>query len=112
MLTTESLEGGVRLDEQVDLAGLSGRQENTLARQLNIGQRVLVTMKRSEFDLEPRQCTGIVKYVGKIDSEYIDNRVYVGVKLDEPSEYIQCHVYCIMHNPARGNRTQDSYIHN
>lgn len=82
--TEESLEDGVRLDEQVVLAGLAGTQERALASQINTGQRVLVTMKRSEFDLEPQQYTGIVKYVGKIDSEYIDNRVYVGVKLDEP----------------------------
>ena len=68
------------------LAGLSGGKEITLAQELHTGQRVLVTMKRSEFDLEPQQCTGIVKYVGKIDSEFIDNRVYVGVKLDEPGE--------------------------
>ena len=68
------------------LAGLSGGKEITLAQELHTGQRVLVTMKRSEFDLEPQQCTGIVKYVGKIDSEFIDNRVCVGVKLDEPGE--------------------------
>lgn len=29
---------------------------------------------------------GIVKYVGKVDSEYVDNRMYVGVKLDDPGE--------------------------
>lgn len=86
LIITESLEDGVRLDEQVVLAGLAGTQERALASQINTGQRVLVTMKRSEFDLEPQQYTGIVKYVGKIDSEYIDNRVYVGVKLDEPGK--------------------------
>ena len=40
-------------------------------------------MKRSEFDLEPTKLTGVVRYVGKIDSEYVDHRYYVGVKLDE-----------------------------
>ena len=38
------------------------------------------------YDLEPRKVTGIVKYVGKVDSEYVDNRIYVGVKLDDPGE--------------------------
>ncbi len=54
-----------------------------LSQQVRIGQRVLVRMKTSEFDLEPQKLTGIVKYVGKIDSEFIDNKIYVGVKLDE-----------------------------
>ena len=40
----------------------------------------------SVYDLEPQKLTGIVKFVGKIDSEFIDNRIYVGLKLDEPSE--------------------------
>ena len=78
----------MRLDEQVALAGLSGSSDKTLARQLGTGQRILVSMKKSDFDLEPQQYTGIVKYVGKIDSEFIDNRIYVGVKLDEPGIYI------------------------
>ena len=38
----------------------------------------------SAFDLEPQKLTGTIKYVGKVDSEYIDNRIYVGVKLDDP----------------------------
>ena len=38
------------------------------------------------YDLEPQKLTGVVKYIGKIDSEYIDNRIYVGVKLDEPGK--------------------------
>ena len=69
--------------------GLSGFQvdidpkEMAMARQLRKGQRVVIKMKKSEYDLEPQQLTGIVKYIGKIDSEYIDNRIYVGVKLDE-----------------------------
>ena len=58
-------------------------RELALSRQLQIGQRVLVRVKKTEFDLEPQQLTGIIKFVGKIDSEYIDNRIYVGVKLDE-----------------------------
>ncbi|XP_064393563.1 cingulin-like [Halichondria panicea] len=70
-------------------SGLSGFQsdidprEMIMARQLKTGQRVVIRMKKSEYDFEPQQLTGIVKYVGKIDSEYIDNRIYVGVKLDE-----------------------------
>lgn len=70
-------------------AGLPGYQGETdvrelaLAEQLHIGLRVLVRMKKSEFDLEPSQLTGIIKYVGKVDSEYVDHRIYVGVKLDE-----------------------------
>lgn len=58
-------------------------RELALAEQLQIGQRVLVRMKKSEFDLEPVKLTGIIKYVGKVDSEYVDHRIYVGVKLDE-----------------------------
>jgi len=62
-------------------------RELAMVRQLRIGQRVVIQMKKSEFDLEPQQLTGIVRYVGKIDSEYIDNRIYVGVKLDEAGNY-------------------------
>lgn len=40
------------------------------------------------YELEPQKVTGIVKYVGRVDSEFVDTRVYVGVKLDEPCE---CH---------------------
>ena len=69
------------------LAGLAGSGERSLAAQIRQGQRILVSMKRSEFDLEPQKYTGTVKYVGKIDSEFIDNRVYVGVKLDEPGNF-------------------------
>ena len=36
------------------------------------------------YELEPQKVTGIVKYVGRIDSEFVDTRMYVGVKLDEP----------------------------
>lgn len=70
-------------------AGLPGYQGETdvrelaLAEQLQVGQRVLVRMKRSEFDLEPAKLAGIIKYVGKVDSEFVDHRIYVGVKLDE-----------------------------
>ena len=70
------------------LAGLAGSGENSLARQVRQGQRILISMKKSDFDLEPQQYTGIVKYVGKIDSEFIDNRIYVGVKLDEPGQLL------------------------
>ena len=72
--------------------GLPGYQGETdvrelaLAKQLRIGQRVVIRIKKSEFDLEPAKLTGIVKYVGKVDSEYVDHRIYVGVKLDEAGE--------------------------
>lgn len=52
--------------------------------QVKLGTRVLAKLKRSQFDLDPQQLTGVVKYIGKIDSEFIDNQVYVGLKLDEP----------------------------
>ena len=39
------------------------------------------------YDLEPQKLTGIIKFIGKVDSEFIDNRVYVGLKLDEPGEF-------------------------
>ena len=38
------------------------------------------------YDLKPRKLTGTVKYVCKVDREYVDNRVYVGVRLDDPGE--------------------------
>lgn len=63
-------------------------RELALAEQLRIGQRVLVRMKKSEFDLEATKLTGIIKYVGKVDSEYVDHRIYVGVKLDEAGLHI------------------------
>ena len=74
-MTAQSGMSGYRSDTDV--------REASLSCQIRMGQRVLVSMKKSEYDLEPQQLTGIVKYVGKIDSEYIDNRIYVGVKLDE-----------------------------
>ena len=52
--------------------------------QVRLGTRVLARLKRSEFDLEPQKLTGIIKYIGKIDSEFVDNQIYVGLKLDEP----------------------------
>ena len=73
-------------------AGLHGYQGETdvrelaLSQQLRIGQRVVVQMKKSEFDLESTKLTGVVRYVGKIDSEYVDHRFYVGVKLDEAGD--------------------------
>lgn len=73
-------------------AGLPGYQGETdvrelaLAEQLRIGMRVLVRMKKSEYDLEPTKLTGIVKYAGKVDSEYVDHRIYAGIKLDEAGE--------------------------
>ena len=76
------MEGG--LADQMALAGLAGSQETSLLKHVRIGQRVLVSIKTSEYDLEAQKYTGIVKYVGKIDSEFIDNRIYVGLKLDEP----------------------------
>ena len=47
------------------------------------------------YDLEPRKLTGTVKYVGKVDREYVDNRVYVGVRLDDPGE-----PQCTLHRPV------------
>ena len=52
------------------------------------------------YDLEPRKVTGTVKYVGKVDSEYVDNRIYVGVRLDDPGELegitqSPCEVECL-----------------
>lgn len=59
-------------------------REYQLSQQIKLGQRILIQVKKSMYDLEPQKLTGVVKYIGKIDSEYIDNRIYVGVKLDEP----------------------------
>ena len=41
------------------------------------------------YELEPQKVTGIVKYVGRVDSEFVDTRVYVGVKLDEPCKCLK-----------------------
>jgi len=62
-------------------------REVALSQQLHNGQRVVVRMKKSEFDLEPTRLTGVVRYVGKIDSEYVDHRYYVGIKLDEAGKW-------------------------
>lgn len=88
--------GSPRLQLETGFTGLTAQtgyrsgtdaREQGLAKQIRVGQRVLVKMKKSEYDLEPQKLTGVVKYVGKIDSEFIDNRLYVGVKLDEASKY-------------------------
>lgn len=63
-------------------------RELAIAEQVRIGARVLIQTKRSEYDLEPQKLTGVVKYVGRIDSEFVDNRLYVGVKLDERGNVI------------------------
>ena len=52
---------------------------------LNIGDRVLVDISKPGLpSLSPKGVAGTVRYVGKVDSVYIDNRYFVGVKLDEP----------------------------
>ena len=78
--------------------------ELNISQQIKLGIRVLLQTKKSGkdiifnsctttlhlallfavYDLEPQKLTGVVKYVGKIDSEFLDNRIYVGVRLDEP----------------------------
>ena len=51
---------------------------------LKIGDRVLVDVSHPGLGgLTPRAIAGHVKYVGKVDSAYIDTRYFVGVKLDE-----------------------------
>ncbi len=96
-----SVVGPNTLGRETGQSGLSGFQsdidprEMAMARQLKTGQRVVIRMKKSEYDYEPQQLTGIVKYVGKIDSEYIDNRIYVGVKLDEAGQ-TACVCMCVM----------------
>lgn len=90
-------------------AGYQGEtdvREVALARQLQIGQRVLVHIKKTEFDLEPQQLTGVIKFIGKIDSEYIDNRIYVGVKLDEAGSYMTS----LALNPSSCKITSYQYV--
>ena len=94
---------------QTGLSGYQGEmdsREMTLTQQVTIGQRVLVRMKKSEFDLEPQKLTGIVRYVGKIDSEFVDNRIYVGLKLDEagdPRYHILYTTFCtLLHSSVMG----------
>lgn len=45
------------------------------------------------YDLEPQKLTGVVKYIGKVDSEFVDNRIYVGVRLDESGVCACSHIY-------------------
>lgn len=82
-------------------------RELTMAQQLKTGQRAVIKMKKSQYDLEPQQFTGIVKYVGKVDSEYIDNRIYVGVKLDEAGNHIY-RFMCVMCTVMLVNNDCDS----
>lgn len=91
--------GFTGLTTQTGLSGYRSEidsRELVLAQQIQIGQRVLVRMKKSEYDLEPQKLTGIVKYVGKVDSEFVDNRLYVGVKLDEGGMFV-CTISCKKH---------------
>lgn len=91
--------GFTGLTAQTGLSGYRSEidsRELVLAQQIQIGQRVLVRMKKSEYDLEPQKLTGIVKYVGKVDSEFVDNRLYVGVKLDEGGMFV-CTISCKKH---------------
>ena len=62
------------------------------------------------YDLQPRKLTGTVKYVCKVDREYVDNRVYVGVRLDDPGEP-QCtlHRRGSMSSPASPDVLMEQY---
>lgn len=75
------VDSNTRRQKQTD-----AKQAVQVQSQVRLGTRVLARLKRSEFDLELQKLTGIVKYVGKIDSEFVDNQIYVGLKLDEPGE--------------------------
>ena len=46
---------------------------------IHVGDRVLV---RGAF-------TGVVRYVGDLDSRFVDSRLYVGVKLDDPCKFTE-----------------------
>ena len=51
---------------------------------LKTGDRVLVDVSKPGLSgLSPHAIAGHVKYMGKVDSAYIDSRYFVGVKLDE-----------------------------
>jgi hypothetical protein len=41
-----------------------------------------------EFEFEPQTFSGQVKFIGNVDSEYVDHRIYAGIKLDEPGVFI------------------------
>ena len=45
--------------------------------QIQIGNRVVVKHKKSGM-------SGIVKYIGDLNSSYTNDQVYIGVKLDDP----------------------------
>ncbi|RDD43065.1 hypothetical protein TrispH2_005364 [Trichoplax sp. H2] len=59
--------------------------EPKLVHMVKIGDRVSARciIKDDKVDRE-EIVSGIVKYVGKLDSAYVDNRIYVGLKLDRP----------------------------
>ena len=76
---------GAKLKDKVQ-GSPDAKQAALVQSQVRLGTRVLARMKRSEFDLEPQKLTGVVKYIGKIDSEFVDNQIYVGLKLDEPGQ--------------------------
>ncbi|XP_065186290.1 restin homolog [Sycon ciliatum] len=56
--------------------------DSVAEKQIKIGDRVLVRRKRMPWESESSKSSGIVRYVGRVDSEYVDNRIYVGVQLD------------------------------
>ena len=62
---------------------------------VRLGDRVLIQLPDSHGGYARREAAGTVKYLGHVDSEVIDTKLYVGVKLDEPS--MPCHAsipYC------------------
>lgn len=56
---------------------------------IKIGDRVEIDLRKREMDIsnQPSSFFGIVRYVGTLDSVYIDRRQFVGVKLDQPNGY-------------------------
>ncbi|XP_076449834.1 uncharacterized protein LOC143286125 isoform X2 [Babylonia areolata] len=87
---TDSEAGGSRDEVTLARLQLSARQkDDVLAAAIAVGDRVTFTVPQKpprygRKKPKPLVYTGIVKYVGRLDKEKYDARVYCGVRLDEP----------------------------
>ncbi|XP_006817154.1 uncharacterized protein LOC100371263 [Saccoglossus kowalevskii] len=59
------------------------------AHYLHVGDRITFKQedkysKNKDKDAEKPPLTGVVRFVGKVDRGYVDHKIYVGLRLDEP----------------------------
>ncbi|KAL8593001.1 hypothetical protein ACOMHN_017931 [Nucella lapillus] len=87
---TDSEAGGSRDEVTLAHMALTARQkDDILASSIAVGDRVSFTVPQKpprygRKKPKPLVYTGIVKYVGPLDKQQYDARVYCGVRLDEP----------------------------